>query len=270
MTKQPSFHKKKSYALPAVLIVLALAASFAIPHKLALVRSAVSLAFYPFQSATAAVWRGTVSLPGNLIDLRDLARHNAELKAKLDALEPQINQLKELKSENDRLREALGLQAQSRYGARLLPAKVIGRGAASWCSLIEIDRGSGSGVRVNLPVVVRAGLVGKVIEVSRFSAKVLLLTDPRFSAAAADQRSRDYGVAEGYAPFKLRLKYVRAGGDVAVGDPIVTSTISTLFPAGIPVGTVSRAAKKETDLFYEIEITPAADLSKLEEVFVLL
>ncbi len=270
MTRQPSFHKKKSYALPAVLIVLALVASFAIPHKLTLVRSAVSLAFYPFQTATAAVWRGTVSLPGNLAGLRDLAKDNAELKAKLDALEPQLAQFAELKSENDRLREALGFQGQGRYGAELLPAQVIGRGADDWNSVIEINRGSGARVRVNRPVVVRAGLVGKVIEVSRYSAKVLLLTDPQFSAAAADQRSRDYGVAEGYAPFKLRLKYVRAGGDVRPGDPIVTSAISTRFPAGIPVGSVSRAVKKETDLFYDVEITPAADLSKLEEVFVVL
>lgn len=262
MTKRPF--------LPAVLIALALIASFAIPHKLAVVRSAVSIAFYPFQSAAAVVWRGTATLPGNLVGLRDLARNNAELKAKLDGLEPKLALLEELKSENDRLRQALGFRDQGRYGARLLPARVIGRGAANWNALIEIDRGSGSGVRVNLPVVVRAGLVGKVIEVSRFSSKVLLLTDPQFSAAAADQRSRDYGVAEGYAPFKLRLKYVNAGGDVAAGDPIVTSSISTLFPAGIPVGTVSRTAKKETDLFYEVEITPAADLSKLEEVFVVL
>jgi len=270
VTKQPSFHKKKSYALPAVLIVLALVASLAIPHKLTLVRAAVAGAFYPFQTVTAVVWRGTASLPANLVALRDLAKTNAELKVQLDGLEPKLAQLAELKSENDRLRAALGFREQGRYGAPLLPARVIGRGAASWNSLIEIDQGSGAGIRVNRAVIVKAGLVGKVIEVSRFSSKVLLLTDPQFSAAAADQRSRDYGVAEGYAPFKLRLKYVRAGGDIAAGDPVVTSAISTLFPAGIPVGTVSRAAKKESDLFYDVEITPAADLSKLEEVFVVL
>jgi rod shape-determining protein MreC len=270
VTKHPSFHKKKSYTLPAFIIVLALIASFVIPARLALLRSAAVSAVYPFQFAAAVLWRGTASLPANLLALRDLAKNNAELKARLAALEPKLALLAELKSENDRLREALGFQNKSRFGAALLPAMVIGRSASNWNSIIEINRGSGSRVRVNLPVIVKAGLVGKVIEVSRFSAKVLLLTDPLFSAAAADQRSRDYGVAEGYAPFKLRLKYVRAGGDVVPGDPIVTSAISSLFPPGIPVGTVSRAAKKETDLFYEIEITPAADLSKLEEVFVVL
>jgi rod shape-determining protein MreC len=256
--------------LPAILIVLALIASFVIPTRLSLLRAAAVSAAYPFQFATAAVWRGTASLPANLMELRSLAQDNAELKARLDLLEPKLALLAELKSENDRLRDALGFQNKNRFGSALLPAMVIGRSAANWNSIIEINRGSGSNVRVNLPVVVKSGLVGKVIEVTRFSSKVLLLTDPLFSAAAADQRSRDYGVAEGYSPFRLRLKYVRAGGDVAVGDPIVTSSISTLFPSGIPVGTVSRAVKKETDLFYDVEIVPAADLSKLEEVFVVL
>jgi len=270
VTQHPSFHKKKSYTLPAVIVVLALCASFIIPARLTLLRSAAVSALYPFQFAAAAAWRGTVSLPANLLELRNLAKNNAELKARLDLLEPQLAQLGELKSENDRLRDSLGFRNKGRFGAALLPAMVIGRSASNWNSVIEINRGSGENVRANMPVVVKAGLVGKVIEVSASSAKVLLLTDPLFSAAAADQRSRDYGVAEGYAPFKLRLKYVRAGGDVTQGDPVVTSAISSLFPAGIPVGTVSRAVKKETDLFYEVEITPAADLSKLEEVFVVL
>jgi rod shape-determining protein MreC len=252
------------------LIVLALIASFVIPTRLSWLRAAAVSAVYPFQFAAAVVWRGTASLPANLMELRNLAKNNTELKARLDSLEPKLALLSELKSENDRLRDSLGFQNKNRFGSALLPAMVIGRSASSWNSIIEINRGSGSNVRVNLPVIVRAGLVGRVIEVSRFSAKVLLLTDPLFSAAAADQRSRDYGVAEGYAPFKLRLKYVRAGGDIAQGDPIVTSSISSLFPSGLPVGTVSRAVKKETDLFYEVEIAPAADLSKLEEVFVVL
>jgi rod shape-determining protein MreC len=270
VTKHPSFHKKRSYTLPAIIIVLALIASFTLPHRLTLVRSAVISAFYPFQFASAVVWKGTVSLPANIMDLRNLAKNNAELEARLDALEPKLALLAELKSENDRLRDALGFKNKNRYGTTLLPALVIGRGASTWNSIIEINRGAGSGVRVNMPVIVKAGLVGKIIEVARFSSKVLLLTDPAFSAAAADQRSRDYGVAEGFSPDKLRLKYVKASGDIAPGDLIVTSTISSLFPSGLPVGTVSRAVKKETGLFYEVELTPAVDLSKLEEVFVII
>jgi rod shape-determining protein MreC len=268
VTKQPSFRKKRSYTLPAVIVVLALIVSFVIPARLTLLRRAAVAAVYPFQYAAAVFWRGTAALPGNILNIRNLAVENSELKARLAEAGPKLALLEELSGENDRLKAALGFRGGNRYRLKLLPAKVIGRGAATWSSLIEIDRGSGSGVRVNLPVIAADGLVGKIVEVSPFSSKVLLLTDPLSSVAAADRRSRDNGVAEGYAPNRLKMKYVGADGDVATGDAIVTSAVSSLFPPGLPIGTVSRAAKKETDLFYEIELKPAADLSRLEEVFV--
>ena len=268
MTKQPAFKKKRSYTLPAIIVVLALIVSFVVPARLSLLRRAAVSAVYPFQYVTALFWRSTAELPGNIMNIRNLARENSDLKARLAEAEPKLTLLDELSNENDRLKAALGFRGGNRYRLKLLPAKVIGRGAATWSSLIVIDQGSGAGVRVNLPVIVAAGLVGKIVEVAPFSAKVLLLTDPLSSVAAADQRSRANGVAEGYAPNKLKMKYVGEGGGVATGDAIVASTVSSLFPAGLPIGTVSRAVKKETDLFYEIELKPAADLSRLEEVFV--
>jgi rod shape-determining protein MreC len=85
--------------------------------------------------------------------------------------------------------------------------------------------------------------------------------------AAVDRRSRDLGEIEGYSPRILVMKYVGSGGDVQPGDKIVTSSVSEIFPPGVPVGTVTRAEKKEHDLFYRIEVEPAAKFSKLEELF---
>ena len=65
------------------------------------------------------------------------------------------------------------------------------------------------------------------------------------------------------------MKHVDARGDVRVGDIIVTSNISTIFPPGLPIGEVTRASRKEHDLFYHIEIKPAADFSKIEEIFLI-
>ncbi|MBN3032641.1 MAG: rod shape-determining protein MreC [Candidatus Saganbacteria bacterium] len=268
MTKHPSFRKKRSYTLPVVIIGLALLASFVVPVRLSLLRGAATAALYPFQFAAAVFWRGAVTLPVNIVNIRNLGRANSELKARLAEVEPKLARFDELSSENDRLREALGFRGGNRYRLALLPAQVIGRAAGTWNSIIVIGRGAAARVRVNRPVVVKDGLVGKVIEVSAFSAKVLLLTDPQSSVAATDQRSRAGGVAEGYSPNKLRMKYVGVTSDVATGDAVVTSTASGLFPAGIPVGTVAKAEKKESDLFYEIELKPAADLSRLETVFV--
>ena len=119
-------------------------------------------------------------------------------------------------------------------------------------------------------IVSELGLVGRVIEVSLFSSKVLLITSADSSIAATDFRNRDSGVVVGGRPDILIMKYVGVEGDIKVGDEILTSHISTIFPSGIPVGRVFKATKKEHDLFYHIEIKPAVDFSKLEEVFIVI
>lgn len=180
---------------------------------------------------------------------------------------PRISVTEELIAENKRLKSVLGFRDRNRYGMRLLPAQVIGKGSSPWFSILETNRGASSGIKVDMPVVVEEGLVGRVAEVSQFSSKVLLITDATSSVAAADQRSRDFGVVEGRSSDALFMKYVPASGDISEGDKIVTSPISSVFPAGIPIGIVSRAEKKEHDLFYRIEVKPFVKFSQLEEVF---
>ena len=97
----------------------------------------------------------------------------------------------------------------------------------------------------------------------------MLITDVESSVAAVDARSRDFGLVKGGSLDRLSMKYVDAGGDIRKGDRIVTSNVSTVFPAGIPIGEVSLASKKEHDLFYHVEIKPIVDFSKIEEVFII-
>ncbi|MBI5078639.1 rod shape-determining protein MreC [Candidatus Saganbacteria bacterium] len=265
MSGHPPFRKKRSY-VPAVIVVLTvLFFSFVFPSGLFPGRPLLISFFYPFQLAAGVL----LKIPSSVLSLANLSQENGRLKAELDSSRVKLSTLSELMLENQRLRAALSFQAGGGYGSWLLPARVIGRSPSSWLSMLEIDKGETSNVRLNMPVVVRDGLVGRVIEVSNFNAKVLLVTDEDSRVAAVDQRSRDLGMAEGYLPEALRMKYVGAGGEVKEGDKIVTSSISGIFPPGIPIGAVSRAAKKEHDLFYEIEIKPSVNFSRLEGVFLL-
>lgn len=198
-----------------------------------------------------------------MVDLRNQARENAELKARLNLTLSKLAALDELRAENERLRQTLGFRETNRYGFRLMAAKVVAKSD----SVLEVSRGATSGVRLDMPVLVKEGLVGKVIEVSRFSSKVMLVTDVMSSVAAADQISRDFGVVEGFSPNALRMKYIGIGAEVKEGDKIVTSPISSVFSAGIPIGSVARVERKEAALFCEVLVKPSVDFSKLEEVF---
>ncbi len=270
MIVRNSYRKRKSYALPLVIILLAVFVSFSALRDLFGARSILLAAFYPFQVAAVSLWNGIAGVPSKILNLRSLSKQNAELKKEVKNLRAKLMLLEEQTKENRRLRNVLGFKQRSHYKFNILAARVIGKGPTPWFSILQINQGSKAGVRKGMPVIVEQGLVGQVIEASILSSKVLLITDAESSVAASDARSRDFGVVKGTSGNKLFMKYVSAGGDILVGDEIITSRISSIFPPGIPVGKVIQAAKREHDLFYHIEIKPAVDLSKIEEVFVLM
>lgn len=270
MTAFRSYRKKKSYKLAVVIIVLAVGLSVYTVRNPSTLRSIVSAALYPFQWTSAAIWQGVAGIPSAIGKMRDLARDNFTLRQEIALLKPKLQNLETLEQENRYLRSALGFQQKGWQGRRLLAAQVVGKSPSPWFSILEINQGSRAGIKAGQTVIVEQGLVGTLIEVSLFSAKVMLITDPDSSVAATADRSRDFGVVEGTLGDKLVLKYVSAGGDVAAGDKISTSQISEVFPPGLPIGTVSKADKKEVDLFYHIELKPAVDFSRLEEVFVII
>lgn len=269
MIRYRRYRKKKPYVLAIVILLLAAFISFSALQGLFGVRSALSALIYPFQYAGLVVWKGVTGIPVSLANLRNLARENAKLKDELRDLKPRLLLLEGLRGENERLRAALALRQEKSRRLRLQAAQVIGRSPTPWFSILEIDQGGQDGIKPDLPVITEAGLAGRVIEVSRFSSKVMLLTDPESSVAAANEGRRDFGVVEGSYSNRLLMKYVGVGGEIKIGDKIVTSRLSTVFPPGILIGEVSHVSKGEHDLFYHIEIKPAVDFSKIEEVFII-
>lgn len=263
------YRKRKPYVLTIILVLLAIFFSFSALQNLFGVRSVLQTAFYPFQFAGYSVWKGISGVPGSIANLRSLAQQNTASKKKIAELGARLLVLEQLKTENNRLRSSLDFKNRNPYGYRVLAAQVIGKTPTPWFSILEVNQGSSAGVKKGKPVVSERGLVGQVIEVARFSSKVILLIDPESAVAAINSRSRDLGILSGSPSTKLLMKYVATGGDIRAGDKITTSQISTSFPPGIPIGTVIKAAKAEHDLFYQIEVKPAVDFSKIEEVFIL-
>jgi rod shape-determining protein MreC len=251
-----------------VVIILILVISFSAYRDLFGARQLLSSAIYPLQYAGLAIFRGLTGFPAYIFRLGNLSAQNEQLGKELEKNRAQLSILAELLQENERLRAQQAFLRRTPFN--LLPAQVIGRAASSWMSVIVIGRGASAGIRVGQAAITADGLVGQVIEAAPLVSKVLLLTDPSFRISAADRRSRDSGVTFGRGSARLQMKYVLTDGDVKVGDMFVTAASSTIFPAGLPVGKVSAASRNDYDMFYQIELIPAADLSALEEVFVVL
>ena len=114
------------------------------------------------------------------------------------------------------------------------------------------------------------GVVGYTFRVQNESSQILLLTDRYAVIDAIVQRSRARGLIEGLGRTDTRLRYLKRSDDVKVGDLVVTSGLSNLFPKGFPIGTVTSIDKSRYGMTQEVEVRPAIDPLNLEELFVVI
>lgn len=201
------------------------------------------------------------------IDLREVYKEKERLEERVRQLEAEYINIEELRFSNKRLRALLDLREATLYPS--LPAEVIGNDSSGYFKSIIINKGTSHSLRPDMPVTAPGGLVGRVIRTSIWASQVQLITDINSGVAAMVQRSRAQGVVVGEGSNNCTMKYVTNLDDVAPGDLIITSGREGIYPEGIPIGRVV-LAKKSTTLFQEIRVIPLIDLSKIEEVVIIL
>ncbi|HEX7573036.1 MAG TPA: rod shape-determining protein MreC [Bacteroidota bacterium] len=197
----------------------------------------------------------------------DLRRENQVLRELNLTLADEVNRLREARLENLRLRQLLGLKERGEFG--FVAANVIGKNLQLLRNTVTLDAGERNGVRADMPVVTENGLAGKIVATSgRFAvAQILYNKDIRVSAKI--ERSRVDGIIRWEGGSALALQDVAKTLDVQAGDVVITSEYSSFFPPGIRIGVVSSARGAEGSLFQSVEVRPAVDFSRLEEVFVI-
>ncbi len=201
-----------------------------------------------------------------LNEIGQLRAENARLRAEVERLQRELAQLEEVSAEVQRLRRLVGFRPPASLGT--VAARVVSRDPSRWYTTLTVDRGSRDGVARNDPVVTAEGLVGRVLEVYPHTSRVLLVTDPRSSVGVLVQTTRDPGVVEGTSTGQLRLRYLSRSSPLRDGDVLVTSGLGGIFPRGLRVGVVRKVVRTAGALFQEADVQPAADLSRLEEVLV--
>lgn len=144
--------------------------------------------------------------------------------------------LVELESQNRALQQIV--EGETMPLAEGTPAAVIGRSAGDWWQQITISRGSQDGITKNDIVTGPGGLIGRVIAVSPNSSRVLLVSDPTSRVGARVSRSRATGYIRGAMSQQVVMEFFDKIPDVKVGDVVVTSAYSKLFPQDIPIGRV--------------------------------
>ena len=156
----------------------------------------------------------------------------------------------------------------------MVTAGVIARDPSVWFNTITINRGSSSGVELNMPVVTPGGIVGRVIGVGPWSSQVMLITDERSGAGAVVGQlgqSHALGSVKGLGESDLlEMLHVPGLEEVNTGDHVITTGQDGIYPPGLNVGEVVEVRKGSATVSHVIHIRPGARLNALGEVAVLL
>ena len=194
-------------------------------------------------------------------------REAKTLQDKIDQLTYDLAQAKAISAENSELRAMLEFTKEQ--GLPKAFAKVF-RTGSMFASDFLINRGSADGLQIGDFVVNQSGqLVGRVEEIRETTAKVLVITDPRFRMIAQVQTdSQSQGLIEGSYGTSIRLRSLPQGKTIRAGDIIVGSPSTTLAALAFPIGTIRRVETSTRDLFQEAIVEPFARLNDVDLVMI--
>ena len=234
------------------------------------------IGFSIFSSAEKGIFFVTNSVGRQFAAVRELSelkRNYDELVIKLQNYEQMQRTNAEIRKENEQLKEQLDFVKsleQKNY-----PAQIISRDTDKLYASLTIDKGSVNGIGKNMPVIAyqngNIALVGKVIEVGRFTSSIMPIYSIDCTVSARIQNTRDLGLLSGFGDdTKLSLKYIkkRVMDTLNYGDVIVTSGENGNYMRNIPIGSISEIRVVEYDSSLEIDVAPLIDFPRLETVIV--
>lgn len=232
------------------------------------VRVGVGVVLYPLQQA--------MRVPGTLLDrigeyltsVERLTRENEGLKREAVERAQQLMMVEQVQAENAQLRRLL--EVKERRAAPAVLAEVMYESRDRFSRKLVIDKGQAEGVKAGQPVIDAVGVVGQVTRVFPATAEVTLLTDKDQTIPVQILRNGLRGIAYGGADAgTLDLRFMASNADIVQGDVVVTSGLDKLYPAGLPVGTVSRVERSVKDQFARVVLTPSAGVQSNRHLLVL-
>ncbi len=178
-----------------------------------------------------------VTLPAQ----QDSSKQEKLLEAKTWELEQRLNALE---ARNNNLQALLGEQPIQQN--RAIAAPLIGRSADHWWEHIVLGKGKRDGIKVGAVVQAPGGVVGRVTQVSEHTSRVLLVTDPTSKIGVTISRSQRMGILRGLGENYAIVDFFEKDPDARIGDTVVTSAVSRLFPPGLPIGKIKSLKLEQT------------------------
>lgn len=269
----PTKRRVLDYSLAGALLlipVLVLHSNLKNPNNINGFDRAVLRVSSPVQAVVSWVIGGFGNTFSRYVWLVDVEDENRELRSEVERLRKENAALKRQVADTKLLEEMVGLR--ERTPADTVGGRVISASVSPYFRVlrISVDRGDGE-VDIDMPVITPDGLVGRINNVYGPYSDVLLISDGTSKVDVTVQRTGGRGMLQGlgkndtYACTVEKLDRIK---QVEVGDLVVTSGLDR-FPAGVPVGTVSKVTTKDYEMYQKVEVEPVVNLSSLRNVMVL-
>jgi rod shape-determining protein MreC len=242
------------------------------------VQSVTASAMHPFEVGAERVARPFRDAYGWLSDLFNAREENERLKEQVERLTSQAIQNATAASQVERLEALLEYRRSDTFPGDYdaVGATVIADPPNRFEQFVVVSVGSADGVGKDAHVVNDAGLVGRVVKVTRDQSRVALLTDKESAVSAYDVRTEAYGVIRHGAGSgdSLILDRVDKAARVQQDDVVVTSgrrfgLHPSIYPRNIPIGMVTSVGQTDIDVHQQIQVDPFVDFSSLDSVLVL-
>lgn len=206
------------------------------------------------------------SVKDNAASHNQLVAENSELRNQLLIATARLTRLQTAALDNAQLRELLNVAERSGLDVQLAPILDIDLDPVR--QRLVLAAGSRDEVHVGQAVIDAGGLMGQVIAVTPVHSTVLLLTDPDHAVPVTVARTGVRLIVYGRGD-TLELRDIPLSAGVEVGDEIVTSGLGGRFPAGFPVGKITKLRPDDTHAFLVGELEPAAKLDRGRDVLLL-
>jgi|TARA_B100000029_G_scaffold119836_2_gene113207 rod shape-determining protein MreC len=197
-----------------------------------------------------------------------LEEENQLLREKNLALSLQIESMLNLHRENEQLLSMLDFKRQTKL--YLKPARVVNKGIQPNLLSIVIDAGQEDGIERNQPVLTSKGVVGKTIETGASASIVQLITDVNYRLSVRILPSGATGILRWLGDGKGQIREVQKNVDINIGDKVITSGFSDIYPAELPVGEVAGVYDERGSFQKVVNINLPNDMSAFQYVFVII
>ncbi len=260
--KRPDKKKRNSIAAIAILIV-AIFSLVAFSNRIT--NTSLRLT-RPFQAAVWGVSDSVFDWVFSLMRAGDLKRRMDLLMDDKERLTAEIVKLRNIRQENDALREALDLGMDRDFN--LVMASISGKDILN--DTILIDRGLNDGVTEGMPVVTeRRVTVGRVSKTFNDFSRVILVTNKESAFEAEVQGRNLIGLVRGLGDSAAKLTLIPKDKKITEGDALITTSLSGSFPQGLFIGLIREVKSEDSESFQEAEIVPFFNIRRLNRVFVI-